>query len=191
MLRKPVLPDFHKSVYEGYATNYVSKNFWRVAASALDFEEAMAEACYCFYDCRMRYGRDINSHAQFMSLYKRALEIWFHDWSNWDYRQRAVLPEKDIELTIPADATLATSLSGAGKELTKVLRFLLTAPTDLLEDLRRDVNKSDDEQTQCMKVFQRAVILVGLPSSIAPRLQEELMNLLPSRSGSRKKKSSK
>ena len=77
MDRRPILPEFYGSVFEGYATNYVKSNFWRVAASALDFEEAMAEACYCYYDTRMRYGRTIVSMSNFMYLYKRALSIWF------------------------------------------------------------------------------------------------------------------
>jgi hypothetical protein len=179
MVRKPILPEFYGSVFEGYATNYVHRNFWRVAASALDFEEAMAEACYCYYDCRMRYGRTTNSAAQFMSLFKRALSIWFTDWSNWDTRQRAVLPTKDIEPSISGNATLAAALAHASKELSQVLNLILTAPADLLTDLRRDIKKTvDDDRTQCTKVFNRAVIQAGLPKEMAPKLQQELMELL-------------
>lgn len=65
-----------KGVFEGYATNYVTKNGWKVSR-LMDRDDALQEAHLVFLRCVSRYQVEDPKH--FMALYKRMLSTHFID----------------------------------------------------------------------------------------------------------------
>lgn len=65
-----------KGAFEGYATNFVTRNGWKVAR-VMDREDAMQEAHLVFLRCVSRYQVEDPKH--FMALYKRMLSTHFID----------------------------------------------------------------------------------------------------------------
>lgn len=173
--RRPILPDFPNSPFEGYATNYLQRNFWKVQHIFGDFEDAMSEAQVIFYECRKMYGAKVNSQAHFMALYKQMISCYFIDWAKFDSAERSVLPTEDIEPSISSEATLSCLLREASSELKVVLKMVLDAPADVAETFRKEFNGS---RKGVDRFFLKAVQACGLPDERASFLQEELMGLL-------------
>lgn len=63
-------------VFEGYATNFVARNGWKVART-MDRDDALQEAHLVFLRCVSRYQVEDPKH--FMALYKRMLSTHFID----------------------------------------------------------------------------------------------------------------
>jgi hypothetical protein len=184
--RKPVLPEFYGSVFEGYACNYFRSNFWRFQHSIGDFDDAMAEAALVYCECRRLYGAKVNSLPHFMALYKRTMYCWFTDWSNWDSRQREMIdpyqqyeysPDETsskIAVTFQEPGVVAL-LKGASCELLSVVKLILDSPKEILEILGNG-QKDKDEDPDLF--FRNAVQYCGYAKEQAPILKEELLHLL-------------
>jgi hypothetical protein len=176
MNRKPLIPDFENSVFEGYAVNFVQKNFWRVQhLCGGEMEDAVSEAKLVFYACRRLYGARVNSLSHFMSLYKRMLYTWFADWSNEDSNDRQMLERCEKEPTCSPEASLTVLLSEASQELKQVLNIIISAPEDVAKVLRADL---DGAVGGIDKFFLRAAQFAGVRSEKTPALQNELLHLL-------------
>jgi len=175
--RKPLIPDFFNSVYQGYATNYINKNMWRMRSCVGDFDDAMSLACLCFYDCRKRYGNKVSNQAHFMSLYKRNLACWITECANYDTKFTDTLQQyqSTYKDEVAPEATLSAALGEASSELKLVLQMIIDAPAEVLSVFRGDLN---GKKRGIDLFFLRAVTTCGIPAGHAGKLQSELLNIL-------------
>jgi hypothetical protein len=201
--RIQILSDFHASAFEGYAVNYIQRNFWKVQHLFGSFEDALSEAKCIFYECRAKYGATVKNNANLMALYKQLLSWYFIDYSKEDWNSRRVIVsstivesqcridgerdvEKDsylkvIEPSITSEAVLVTLLGDASGELKSVLQMMIEAPPETMAVFRKEyegVRRVSGSKELVDRFFYKAVEAAGLPPSHAPMLQSELLNLL-------------
>jgi len=174
--RKVLLPEFYNSSYEGWAVNYLDKNFWKFQESIGTFEDALAEASLVFYECRRLYGARATTGAHFMSLFKRMMVSWFTDWALYDSKQREIAELYEVlakrNKAVYSEGGLAVLIRDGSTELQQVIGLILNAPQEVLVVLRKDVKDGLDA------FFTHAVEFCGLPKASAPALEEELRELL-------------
>lgn len=129
-----------KGEVEGYLTNFLAKNMWRIART-LDHEEAMQEGWLVFAKVRDRYcgpkaERVLSQGAHFMALFKTSWQRRFDDLAKTDTKYRAVVgdyePSSDAAGELENDGYLATLLRQAPEEVRVVLTMFLGAPQELL-----------------------------------------------------------
>lgn len=139
--------------FEGYATNFLSKNFWRVART-MEREDAMQEAVLVFLRCKSRYEHSVENGAHFMALFKRML--WEH-WiglSNTDTKVRVEisasrqdsegedLPDFDLragELDVPVQVLEAIRRMPA--DVRAAVTFLIQGPEPYASKVLENIHK--------------------------------------------------
>lgn len=172
LARKPLLPDFEGSVFEGYAVNYVDRNLWRVEYGLGSREDAVSEAKLVYYLCRQRYGAKVQNRKHFMALYKRMISTWFTDWSNWDTREKSLQTSYPQPESSSQEGPLMILLNEASSELKNVVQLIINAPAEILSVLREESKQGAD------LFFSKAVELSGISREKVPALQQELERLL-------------
>lgn len=127
---------------EGYATNQVHRNLWRVAATH-DRDDLMQEARIVFLRCERRYPA-LDEARHFMALYKTALQRRIHELSNASSRVAHAPPdwEEGRDAREPIGDTdnlgaLNVLVRQAPREVRLVLSFFLEAPDGLVEQAER------------------------------------------------------
>lgn len=130
-----------KGEVEGYLTNYMARNHWRVART-LDRDEAMQEGWLVFAKVRDRYcgpGAEfpLSQGAHFMALFKTSWHHRFTDLANADSKYRDMTGEYEPDIVDEAgelenDGYLATLLRQAPAEVRMVLTMFLSVPQELL-----------------------------------------------------------
>jgi len=172
--RTCILPEFPHSQFEGYAVNYLQRNFWKVQKTYGEWEDAMSIAKWCYYDTRQRYGSRIKTPQHFMTLYKRCLQTWVVEDAGWATRTTKTEDTymNSVPETTAPEATLSVILREASKELRDVLSIILRAPKEVLDLLKKDAKAGVD----CF--FSNAVNYCGISEEKAPELEAELRGLL-------------
>lgn len=129
---------------EGYATNQVTRNLWRVAHTH-DRDDMMQEAAMTYLRCAARYPGVEPKHM--MALYKTALRHRIDELANKNTRVGAVschITDIDDDEGVPlrqqepvgatdTDGILSIMIKQAPREIAMVLNLFLTAPIELLE----------------------------------------------------------
>src|SRR5882757_8206440 len=67
-----------RGAFEGYARNFVARNFWRVRHVMLSEEDALQECACIFARCVKTYRVTVTEPRHFMALYKTAIARDFH-----------------------------------------------------------------------------------------------------------------
>lgn len=143
-IKRLYLPRFEGPI-EGYVTNFLRREHWKVAAS-MEVEDAMQEARLVFLKCASRYGlTDTPQH--FMALFKTAWGRHFLDLARQDsdarkvitYSHTAIAEEGEDPLEVldlvpgdlDAEGYLMTLLKEAPRDVITVLSFFMAAPPAL------------------------------------------------------------
>lgn len=144
----PYLPSFAGPI-EGYVTNFLRKNYWKVAAS-MEMDDAMQEARLVFLRCASKYGL-VDTPQHFMALFKTAWGNHFIDLSRGDSDARATIsygydrgaPSHQEEATLDLlemlpdcldnDGYLRALLREAPQDVVTILSFFLNAPPVLIK----------------------------------------------------------
>lgn len=125
---------------EGWLTNYLKKNYWRVDGY-YEYEDVFQEAYIVFLRVSRKYPEVEARH--FMSLFKTAWSNKFTDMTNVTSLNRAAtpLPEQDsgeesgyeVVGDLDNSGALLIALEQAPSEVRQVLKLLLAAPLEILE----------------------------------------------------------
>lgn len=143
---KPVVRFEWGGAFEGWARNWVYKNFWRVRELFGDHDDALQECALIFVRCCRTYEGKVDNPAWMMSLYKRAVINDWHTFAERDGRIRSV-PAPDPTDDIDHNAgILATAIGEASTELRQVLGVLAIAPAEFLSILfaKTELLQADD-----------------------------------------------
>lgn len=128
---------------EGYVTNFLRKNFWRVSHS-MEYEDIKQEAALVFVQVRNAYP-DVETPQHFMSLFKTSWFNHFTDLSNKDSALRTIVPECNCETEDNEPVTLEMvgdtdnqgmlhlMITQAPADIKQVLSLFIHAPVELLE----------------------------------------------------------
>jgi hypothetical protein len=129
-----------KGSLEGYTTNFLKTNYWRVESS-MTYEDAESEAFLVF--CKLTAKYSVEEPKHFMALYKTALYNRFNDLANEDSILRNLhsldLEDSDehshheVAGDLDNHGSVLVSISQAPNEVMQVLRLLLIAPIEILE----------------------------------------------------------
>jgi len=141
------MPQFSGEI-EGYVTNFLRKNFWRVQAS-MEYEDAMQESHWLFLKLADRYSGDVTEPRHFMALFKQALFRHFADLSTMDTGVRSHVldsqlgEDQDSEEyqgminavvgDLDNSGLLMIMLQQAPADISTVLSFFLMAPQELVD----------------------------------------------------------
>lgn len=128
-----------KGPIEGYVTNFLTKNYWKVARTC-PREDVMQEAYCVFLRCKRKYPH-IEEPKHFMALFKTAWYHEFMDLANADTEQRVEqqpLENESGEILesigeLNNDGMLAVMIRQAPAEVNTVLSLFLNAPQELLD----------------------------------------------------------
>lgn len=148
------LPKWPGSI-EGFVTNYLKANFWRVE-STMSYDDALQEAYVVFLRCERKYSVEEPKH--FMALFKTSLVRVFADLSKLDSELRNIqsLQQEDSDgepLVFEAvgdldnNGSVIAAIEQAPSEVKEVLQLLLNAPIELLE-LARNCWKSNGRNVE-------------------------------------------
>jgi hypothetical protein len=125
-------------VFEGWARNFVKKNYWRVS-DILTYNEALQECATKFAQVIDRNRGKPSDPPEFMAAFQIAVINRFNTLSvkNTHNRELKTL-NADIEYLLypqstPADSAASANLAGASEELWTVLDALFNAPRELRE----------------------------------------------------------
>lgn len=141
MERRPLLPEYRDSPYEGYAIKWLERNYWRFAKTVGSWEDAVSEAALVYYSCRQRYGDRVENRAHFMALFKRCILSRFTDLANTETKTLAKEKhcKKAPKVTTGFEGNLLVKLREASSELKDVLKIIFDAPGELAEVLQTDI----------------------------------------------------
>ena len=93
---KPNFIPQYSGALEGWATNYIHKNIWRVP-NHIEFEDLLQDAHCYFLVCVERYGY-VTQPAHFMSLFKSCLRNHMTDLSHTSTDEKAIsVPIPDVD----------------------------------------------------------------------------------------------
>ena len=140
-------PEFTGPI-EGYVTNFLKRNFWRVEAT-MEYEDVLQEAYIVFLRTSRKYSVAEAKH--FMSLYKTAWANAFVDLANHDSKLRTIPCLSSVTLDDEDEAGsgydtmgdtdnaggLLIALEQAPREVREVIRLLVSAPVELLDMAHR------------------------------------------------------
>lgn len=128
---------------EGFAVNYITKNFWRVDSNIFDREDLLQEAHCLFLKMKGMY-RKVDNPKWFMALYKVALINYINKLSNTKTERFGVeiFMEEDISDShvigihkTHNEGEMLSLLEKAPPEVRAVLSLFLEAPRELLEKI--------------------------------------------------------
>lgn len=141
-LANPAYAPVFKGPLEGWATNYLKKNYWRVEATQ-EWDDCMQEAQCVFYKLKTRYADTgaVTEPKHFMALYKTSMTRRFTDLANDNTSRRwevVVSEGPDGEIYEPMgetdnDGGLAVLLRQAPAEVVQVLNLFLSCPQEILD----------------------------------------------------------
>ncbi len=127
-----------KGEHEGYATNYMARQHWRIK-STVPWDDAMQEAAFVFMRCKRKYT-EVTEPQHFMALFKTALANHVTDLANANTEHRenmAMAEDESVALVVTGDmdndGMLATLIRQAPREVQMVLSLFLNAPQELLD----------------------------------------------------------
>lgn len=135
-------PMTFKGPIEGYVVNFLTSQYWRVAAS-LEFDDALQEARLVFCEVSLKYPEVEDRHL--MALFKTAWSNRFVDLAKKDTKHRQLVSDqgldqetglpvtKDFAGDLDTDGMLLLLIEQAPSEVRTVLSLFLNAPSELLE----------------------------------------------------------
>ena len=172
--RVELLPEWQGSIYQKWAESYAIKNLWRVSNVIGELDDLMGEAALSYVELRIRYGSTINTHRQFMTLFKMYFSCWIHTLSVKDSHNREGLVKvAKFDYTTKHEGDLVIKLDKASSELKEVLKIFFEAPAEIMETLRRDCSSYSPRQ------FWNGVLkYCKVSSEKSVTLQKELTDLL-------------
>ena len=149
------------SNYDGYITNFLAVNFWRVAA-LMEYQDAVQEAQLVFVKLVNTYG-NVDKPQHFMALFKTSWVNRFNDLSKKATRHRRIaygdiyesaleeqaqIYERGVDYN---DGMLSVMMQQAPAEIKSVLRLFLTAPVEVLDTLAKmmDVDGQFNDKHLC------------------------------------------
>lgn len=129
------LPHWKGTGFEGWAQNWVRKNYWRVSNYFPDKQDALQECALLFYKVRAQYAASVKDPAHLMALYKTTVIRAWILYSGKDHLLKYPQPlaEKHILGQDYNYGELYYSLKNASAELRQVLQVLADAPTEALQ----------------------------------------------------------
>lgn len=166
-----------KGPLEGYATNYISAQMWRMPRH-MEFSDLMQEAYVVYLRCVARYQVEEAKH--FMALFKRALCTEITDLSvkATKQRQEVLSCAADDEHTdfapeaLPGDmdnnGALLVAIRQMPREVSTIVALFLSAPQELLDLASAAWNsrqRGSQPRAGSTKHINR---LLGLPESSDP-----------------------
>jgi len=160
--------------FEGYARNWVRKNFWRVREVCITEEDALQDCAMVFARVSNKYAALVNDPSWMMALYKQALANHFHNLSTaaTSRRGREVLPDPEHEV-VSIDYSygpLAAAVAGASDAAKAVLASVASAPAEFLTLLLgRDDQTLTDAQLD--NRWRRLLRISGGSGSIVAELR--------------------
>ena len=128
-----------KGFIEGFVTNFLKKNYWRVE-SYMTYDDAMQEAQVTFYRLKNKYG-NLDRAQHFMALYRTS---WVNDFNDFailatKHRHEVCDVETDeleqysVSGELNNDGELSVMIEQAPSDIKLVLQLLLTAPVEVLD----------------------------------------------------------
>jgi|ERR1019366_4799806 hypothetical protein len=134
-----------KGFVEGFVTNFLKKNYWRVQ-SHMEYDDVMQEAYVKFLYLKRKYGA-LDTPQHFMALYKISWVNDFHELSTLASKHRLEVCEHQlldedsdyfnmIESVVGDtnnDGELSVMIEQAPSDVKLVLQLMLTAPVEALE----------------------------------------------------------
>ena len=153
-----------KNVLDGYITNFLRSNYWRVE-NIMEWDDAFQEAYFTILIMEKRlfkHGKDvtIETPQQYMACFKTCWQRHFHTLSNRDTKYKSVKTESsfnnidDEELLFSVSNLLTDDnvgymelvLEQAPSEVKAVFNLLLNAPKEVLESvslaLKKDITSN-------------------------------------------------
>lgn len=170
------IPEF-KGVIEGYVTNYVAKNLWKIR-NTHTHEEAMQEAYIVFLRCSAKYHA-VEEPSHFMALFKTAWHNEFIDLSHKatearnEVSDRVLVGEDDDEQSLhdymigelDNQGALGVMVRQAPHEVLLVMNLFLNAPVELIELATEAWRKQGRYKADGDKAVSR---MLGLPPNATP-----------------------
>jgi hypothetical protein len=149
-LRRPITLYEWKGPFEGWARNWVHKNFWRVKEYCGSEEDAMAECAWLFSYCLKLYAKKVDNPAHLMALFKRTVTTHWATISIKDSQIRECHVPVDEERVDHNLGMLATAISEASIEAQTVIKALANAPAEFLAILLGNQDSELSEQGQVL-----------------------------------------
>jgi len=128
-----------KGFIEGFITNFLKKNYWRVE-SYMTYEDCIQEAQVTFYRLKNKYG-NLDHPSHFMALYRTAWTNDFNDYAALATKHRNEVSsemseeakDKQVIGELANDGELSVMIEQAPSDIKLVLQLLLTAPVEVLD----------------------------------------------------------
>jgi hypothetical protein len=146
--RRRPLKSLWPGVAEGYATNQVHAQLWRMHGRET-FEDMMQEAFLVYARVHARYATKTNDPKWLMALFREALQNRLTDLARRNgLRARCELVTDAVDISTersdPIDAIdeLIEAVDNAPQELRSVLLVLLKAPDEIVEEVQKCARRS-------------------------------------------------
>lgn len=174
MERTLFISEWKGSPFCGWAHNFCHKNAWRVKNYVGDYEDCMAECALVYTQVRHRYGADIVSPQQFMSLFRVCVMSHFNTLANKDTQFRIGLENLEKpNLAIQQEGSVLVALREASTELQDVMQLLINAPQEIMDIVRIEAGNYSPK-----KFFQAALRQLNIKPSKGQKVMRELERIL-------------